>query len=273
MNNIRQAINLIESLYETDNIPEWIKDVIPTDRGPVAVFNHVNYAVKLLSGEVITVRTVEFDVSTGVIRVYFGTSDIGVIASDFKLRGLDKELMPLFKQLFAPYDLGEMRRSSVGNFVQYDATDVYVVYGSYYLSGQAESAWFEYLHSMDYETKLEAVKSDPDYIRHIDDPDETLQMTAVKRDPWSIKHIENPTDAVQWAAIKDSASTITYIQNPTILRDPNVKNYIVKYMLERMKINAVHHVTGILGYLRKHSVDWPELNAFERSFAANKLGK
>lgn len=273
MNNIRQTINLIESLFESDNIPEWITDVIPTDRGPVAIFNHVNYAVKLRSGEVITVRRVEFDVSTGVIRVYFGTSDTGVIASDSKLYGLDEELMPLFKKLFAPYDLGNIHRSTVGNFIQYDAADICVVYGSYYLSGQVESAWFEYLSNMDYETKLRAVKSDPDYIRYIDNPNEELQMTAVKQYPWSIQYIDNPTEAVQITAIKDNADVITYIENPTILNNPEVKTYIIKYMLGRMKDNATVHVTNILAFLREHGVNWSEFAAFDRSLAANKLGK
>ena len=259
-------------MNNSDSTPEWIQLIIPTENGPVAHFNHLNYRAKLHNGNVLLVVRVEFDVATGIIRVYFSTGDTGIISTDHKLKGLDDALMPLFTELFAPFDLGDIRRSTVTDFIRYDAHEAYVTYGSYYLSGQAEAAWFDYLATMDYETQLQCVYSDPDYIRYIDDPDEKLQMMAIKRDPYSIKHIVNPTEAVQWAVLKDNPAAITYIENPTILKNPEVKPYIIKYMLERMKINAVHHVTTILGHLRKHGADWPELAAFNRSLNANKIG-
>jgi len=273
MQDIRHHIKLIESMNNSDSTPEWIELVTPSENGPVAYFDHLNYKVKLHNGNTLLVVRVEFDVATGIIRVYFSTGDTGIIASDNKLKGLDAALIPLFTELFAPFDIGDVRRSTVTDFIRYTGNEVYVTYGSYYLSGQAEAAWFDYLGKMDYETKLKAIKSDPDYIRYIDDPDETLQMTAVNRDPYSIQHIVNPTESVQWAVIKDNPATITYIENPTILNNPEVKPYIIKYMLERMKINAVYHVTRILDHLRKHSANWPELSAFERSLAAQPIEK
>lgn len=263
---------LLESLLEAKATPDWVRYITPTDRGPVAAFYKLDYQLQLANLTKLKVNRVEFDVVSGIIRVYFSLDSNSAVAANPKLEGLDQALLPLFEQLFAPYDLGDVRRYTVGDFIQHDAHEVYAIYGSYYLSGQVETAWFDYLSTMDYDTKLQAVKSNPDYIKHIEDPDEQLQMAAVKRDPYSIQWIENPTDAAQIAAITEVPATVVNILNPTVLSKTDVKTHIVKYLLERMKINAVHHVTGMIRYLRNHNAEWPELGIIEKSLNANKLG-
>jgi hypothetical protein len=263
---------LLESLLETDATPTWVRSIIATEHGPVAVFNNLNHPIFLEDDEIIHARRVELDAANGIIRVYISRRDAELVVHDQNPKEYDAEFTTFFEKLFAPYELVDVHRSRHHDFIRYNAHEAYMTYGSYYLGGQVESAWFDYLHGMDYETQLSAVKSDPSYIRYVDDPDDTMQMAAVNGDPYTIQYIENPTDAVQLAAIKAIPAVLTYIENPTILLQSNIKHYILKYLLERLKINAVYHVTEMVNYLRKHGVQWPDLAVIERSMGPNKIG-
>lgn len=263
---------LLETLLKTDVAPAWISEITPTSIGSVATFRNLNYQLRLDNHASLKVNRIVFDVASGLIRVYFSLDSNGIIAADKQLDGLDSALIPVFKQVFAPYDIGDVHRTKVSEFVRSDAHEMFVTYVSYYLSGQVESAWFEYLHGMDYETQLAAVESDPDYIRYIDDPDAALQTAAVNGDPYTIQYIEHPIDAVQIAAIKKSPATLLRIKNPTVLSQPGIKIIIMRYLIERLKINAKYHSGEIVAYLRKHGVEWPDLAVIERSMGPNKIG-
>lgn len=215
--------------------------------------------------EIIHVRRVEFYVLSGVIRVYISRQDVELVLHDQNPKECDNELKTFFEKLFAPYELDDVHRSRVYDFIQYDALDAYMRYGSYYLSGQVGDAWEKYIYGMDNETQLAAVKSNPEYIRYIDNPDESLQMMVVQKDPYNIQYISHPTDAVQLAAIKNAPDTTTYIENPTVLSQPSAKYYIMKFLIDRRFDKADYHVTSIIEYLRKHNVQWPDLVHIERS--------
>jgi hypothetical protein len=261
---------LLESLLEAT--PDWVRDITPTDNGPVANFYHLDYPLRLADNTQLKVNRIQLDVNTGLIKVYFSLDSSGVFARDKTLEGLDQALMPLFEQVFAPYELDNVHRTRLGDFIKHDAHEVFVNYGCYFLSGQVESAWFEYLDNMDYDTKLQAVTSDPDYIKYIDEPDEPMQLAAITKDPYSIQWIANPTDSAQLTAIKNHTDTLLRIKNPTVLSQPGIKLLIMKYLIGRLKINARFHSADIVDYLRKHGVQWPELAVIEQSLNAPKLG-
>jgi hypothetical protein len=46
----------------------------------------------------------------------------------------------------------------------------------------------------------------------------------------------------------------------------------MRYLIERLKINAKYHSSEIVNYLRKHGVQWPDLAVIERSMGPNKIG-
>jgi hypothetical protein len=263
---------LLESLLETDATPWWIKEIDPTPTGAVASFYNLDYQLRLDNNKRLKINRIVLEVASGLIRVYFSPDSTGTVVANKKLEGLDSALIPLFKQVFAPYDIGDVHRTKVSAFVRADGYEAFVTYVSYYLSGQVESAWFEYLANMDYKTKLQAVSSDSDYIRYIDDPDEAMQMAAVIDNPHTIQYIKNPTDAVQIDAIKASPDTLLHIKNPTVLSQPGIKIVIMRYLIERLKINAKYHSSEIVNYLRKHGVQWPDLAVIERSMGPNKIG-
>jgi len=63
--------------------------------------------------------------------------------------------------------------------------------------------------------QLEAVASDPDSIKYIENPSEAVQLMAVSDFGDCIQFIHNPSEAVQLVAVLEYAYSIRYIHNPS----------------------------------------------------------
>jgi hypothetical protein len=93
----------------------------------------------------------------------------------------------------------------------------------------------EKLEDLLYCSKLEKIKTDPKYIKYINNPSEEMQLEAVKRDGYSIGYINNPSEEVQLEAVRQQGNSICFITNPSI--------EIQKEAIKNSPEYAIFHIT------------------------------
>ena len=108
-------------------------------------------------------------------------------------------------------------------------------------------------------------------------PSEAVQLAAVQQDGYVINYLISnsivPSKAVQIAAIQQDGTMITKINRPTpgLFADANVKHSVIKTLLTDIQKTYYFKAEQLVKFLRRHNVEWPELDAIERSLNAIPL--
>jgi len=128
----------------------------------------------------------------------------------------------------------------------------------------------QYISNPSLAIQLAAVQQSGWAIRSIDNPTPAVQLAAVQHRPWAIEYIKNPSLASQSAAVQEDGLNIKYIKNPSpaLFADHKVKRSIIKTVLNWMHTSQFDLAKEVVDYLRKHNVDWPELDTIEQSIGS-----
>jgi hypothetical protein len=108
-------------------------------------------------------------------------------------------------------------------------------------------------------------------------PSEAVQLAAVQQDGYVINYLISnsivPSKAVQIAAIQQDGTMITKINRPTpgLFADADVKHSVIKTLLTDIQKTYYFKAEQLVKFLRRRNVEWPELDAIERSLNAIPL--